>query len=106
MRVGGMYHSHRAENPHRHRQIETGAFLTNIGGRKVDRHRLRRIAEAGVQQRGLDAFARFADCGIRHADGDEVARGAGGIHVDFNIDEVRVNTVNGGATGSKEGHVK
>ena len=91
--------AHRAQNPHGHRQIEAGALLAHVGRREIDGHGLIRIAEAGIDERGFDALTAFAHRRIRHPDHNEVARRAGRVHVDFDVDQVRVDAIDGGAAG-------
>src|ERR1017187_6690662 len=60
------------------------------------------VAEAGVDEGALDPLAAFADGDIGHADHYGVARVAGGEHVDFDIDEVSINAINGGSAGFEQ----
>ena len=96
--------SHRAQNAERHRQIETRAFLANIGRRKIDGDGLVGITESGIEQRGLDALAAFAHRRIRHADGDEIARVSAGIHIHLDVDQVRFDSKDSRAAGPEKGH--
>ena len=91
-----------AENPQRHRQIERGAFLANIGGREIHGDRmLEWKIEAAVSQRGFDALAAFLHGVVRQAD-DVEAEFIGLRHVHLNLDEVGVDSKNRGAEGLEE----
>ena len=81
----------------RHGQIERRAFLADVGGRQIDRDGLRRrIIEAAIAQRGLDALAAFVHGIVRQAHDVEIARLAGpDVHLD--LDEVGVDSKHGGA---------
>ena len=102
--VGGGHRPHRSQDSERHGQIEAGAFLANIGRSKIDGYRLVRIPEAGIQQRRLDPFAALAHRGVRHADRDEVARAPTGIHVHFDVNQVRFDAEHSRTASPKKGH--
>ena len=100
----GTERAHGAQNGHGHGQIETGAFLADIGRGKVDGDGFGRIAEAGVEQRRFNALAAFFYRGVRHANGDEIALGASRIHIDLDVNDVRIDSLNGGAKSAKQSH--
>ena len=63
----------------------------------------RRDVVAAVLQRGADAVAALADCGIGQADGVKVVLvGLDAGAVDFHLDDVGVDAVDGGAEGLVE----
>src|SRR5579862_6239771 len=97
------YDTHGAEDSKGHRQIESSAFLAHVGRSEVDGHALAGIAEAGIDQGRFDALAAFSNGGVRHADGDELAAGAG-IQVDFDVDQMRIDAEDGGRKGTEQGH--
>ena len=102
--VGAADRSHRAQDPESHRQIEPRALLAHVGRRQIDGDRFVGIAEAGIEQRGLDALAAFAHRRIGHADRDEIARAAAGVHVHLDVDQVRFNSKDSRAAGPEKGH--
>ncbi len=104
MFVGSADGAHRAQDAERHRQIETRAFLADVGRRQVDGDGFVRITEAGIEQRGLDALAALAHGRIGHADRDEIARVAAGIHVHLDVDQVRFDSKDSRAAGPEKGH--
>ena len=56
-----------------------------------------RITEAGIDESGLDSLPAFPNGGIGHTDHEKVARRAGRIQVDFDIDQMSIDAVYGGA---------
>ena len=81
-----------------HGQVESGAFFLDVGGSEVDGDVRGRDVVAAVLQRGADAVAAFAHGGIGQADGVEVvliALDAGAV--DFDLNDVGVDAVDGGA---------
>ena len=104
MLIGRLRQAHRAQNPDSHGQIEPRAFLANIGRRQVDGDGFVGIAEAGVQQRRLDALPALAHRRIGHAHGDKIARRSV-VHIHFDVDQVRFNAEDSGGAGSEKGHV-
>ena len=102
--IEGLHGAHGAQDAHGHGQIEAGAFLAHVGRGEVDGDALVGVAEAGVDERALDALAAFADGDVGHADHYGVARVAGCEHVDFDIDQVSIDAVNGGAAGLEQRH--
>ncbi len=81
-----------------HGQIESGAFFLDVGGGEVDGDVGGRNVVAAVLERGADAVAAFADGGVGQADGVEVvliALDAGAV--DFDLNDVGVDAVDGGA---------
>ena len=99
-----LHGAHRAQDPHGHGQVEAGAFLAHVGGREIDGDAFVGIAEAGVDERALDALAAFPDGDVGHADHDGIPRVAGCEHVDFDIDQVSIDAVNRGAAGLEQRH--
>ncbi len=96
--------AHRAQNAQRHRQIESGSLLAHIGWRQVDRELLIGIAEAGIEKRALDPLAAFAHGGIGHANHHGIARVARREHVDFDIDQMSIDAIDGSAARFKQRH--
>ena len=96
--------SHRAQNAERHGQIESRAFLADIGGREVDGDGFVGIAEARIEQGGLDALAALAHGGVGHADRDEIARVAAGVHIHLDVDQVRFDSKDSRTAGPEKGH--
>ena len=89
--------AHAPDEPQGHGEIERRAFFANIGRGQVDGHPLAmRKLEATIAKRGLDAFTAFLDRVVRQPDDVEVLH-ARGTHVDLHLDEIRVDTVDGGA---------
>src|SRR5712692_862640 len=86
-----------AQDAERHGQIESRAFLADVGRGEVDGDALRRgEIEAAVLQCRLDALAAFLDGNVRQAHHVKIAQAArADVHLDF--DEVGINAVNGGA---------
>ncbi len=104
--VGLAHCPHRTQDPQRHRQVEARAFLANIRRREVDGDGLVRIAEARIEQRRFYALAALANRGVRHAYRDEIAGAAAGVHVHFDIDEMRLDPEDSGAAGPEQGHIR
>jgi hypothetical protein len=55
-----------------------------------------RKLETAIAQCGLYAFAAFLDGVVRQADHVEILH-AGGTHVDFHLDKIGVDAIDGGA---------
>lgn len=92
-----------AENADGDRQIEAGALFTDVSGGEIDGDVRGRDQVAGVLDSGTDAIAAFADGGIGKTDGVEVILlGDCAAVIDFDVDQVGVNPINGGAKGFKE----
>ena len=68
--------THGSQNAEGHGKIKPRAFFAHVGRGQIDGDGLIGIAEAGVDERGLDAFPALAHRCIRHPDRDEVARRA------------------------------
>ena len=102
--IQALHRTHRPQNPQRHRQVEAGPFLAHVGGRQVDGELLVGISEARIDQRALDALAALAHGGIGHADHHGIARVARRKHVDFDIDQVSIDAVDGSAARFKQRH--
>jgi hypothetical protein len=102
--VEPFHRAHGPENAHRHRQVEAGPFFADIRGREVDRDRLIRISESGIDQRALDALAALPDRDVRHPDRHEVARRAGLVHVHLDIDQMSIDAIHGGTAGFEQRH--
>ena len=96
--------SHRAQDSESHGQIETRAFLAHIGGCKIDGDGFVGVTETGIKQRALDTFPAFAHRCVGHADGDEIARVAAGVHVHLDVNQVRFYSKDSRATGPEKGH--
>jgi len=62
------------------------------------------ISEIGLVVPLFNALAALAHCGIGHADGNEIARCARLVHVDFDIDQMSIDAINGSAAGLKQRH--
>ena len=95
---------HGAENPDGHRQIEARSLFADVGRGQVDGERLVGVPEAGVHERGFDPLAALAHGYVGHSHGHGVLGIAGGVQVDFDIDQVSIDAVNGGAEDLEEGH--
>ena len=93
-----------AQDSQRHREVEAGALFADIGGGQIDGETLIGIAEAGIHQGGLDALAALAHCHIGHPNRNGVARRARPVHVDFDIDQMSIDAINGGATSLEQRH--
>ena len=90
-----------------HGQVESGAFFLDVGGGEVDGDVGGGNVVAAVLQRGADAVAALADGGVGQADGVEVvliALDAGAV--DFDLNDVGVDAVDGGAESFIEHEVK
>jgi len=89
----------------RHRQIERGTFLADIGRGKIDGDRVPgRKIEAAIAQSSADAFAALLHGNVRQADDGEMALERGyDVHLGF--DEVGVNAEHG-CTECLEKHPK
>src|SRR5713226_3391479 len=96
MFVATAHRAHRAENSEGHGEVEPGSFFANIRGSEIDGDRFIWISEARVEQRRFDSFAALAHRGVRHSYSDEVARIAAGIHVDFDVDQVCIDSKDSG----------
>ena len=84
-------------------EIEAGALFFQVGRREVDGDAGGGDVEAAVADGGENAVAAFPDRGVGQADGREdhlVVDGAG--VVDLDIDEVRVDAIDGGAACFEE----
>ena len=85
-----------------HREIERRAFFANIGGREIDGYALTMgKLEAAVAESGLNAFTAFLDGVVRQTHDVEVLH-AGGTDIDFDVDEVGVDAVDGSALRFEE----
>ncbi len=73
--------------------------LRTLAGARLMVTRLCGIAKAGIHQRRFDALAALAHGEIGHADHGEIARRSGREHVDFDVDQVRIDAINCGAAG-------
>ena len=96
--------SHRTQDAERHGQIETRAFLADVGGRQVNGHGFVGVTEARIQQRGLDALPALAHGRIGHADSDEIARVAAGVHIHLDVNQVRFDSKDSRTAGPEKGH--
>jgi len=106
MLVEALHRTHRAEDAEGDRQIETAPFLANISRSQIDGDSLVRVAESRVDEGALDTLAALADCGVGHADHDGVTGRARRKHIDFDIDQMGIDAINGGATGLEQRHWK
>ena len=87
-----------AENAERHRQIEAGAFLPDVGRREVNGDVGGRNVVAAILQSRANALAALPHRGIGQADGGEVVLvGFYRRNIDFNLNQVRVDAIDGGA---------
>ena len=89
----GLYDAHGAEDSDRHRQVEARALFADVGRGEIDGHRLVGVSEAGVEERGLDSLPALAHGDVGHTDHAGVLCRTAGIHVDFDVDQVRVNAI-------------
>ena len=88
------------EEAERHREIESGAALSKIGRRQVDRDGARRDREAGVAQRGPHAIARLAHAGVGKPDDGEAGEPVGGI--DLDVEHAGLEPQGGGGVDAGE----
>jgi hypothetical protein len=95
--------THRSQDANRHGKVEARALFAHVGGSEIDGDSLVGISETGIDQSGLDALATLAHRDIGHPDHSEIARRAG-IHVDFDIDHMSIDAVNGGAVSFEQRH--
>ncbi len=80
-----------------------GAFLLDVGGSEVDGDERGGNQVAGVLDGGANAVAALAHGGVGQADGVEVVLiGNDTAVVDFDIDQVGVDAVDGCAEGLEE----
>src|ERR1700716_713494 len=80
-------------------------YWSMAGGGQVDGNAfVIGIAKTRVDESGLNALPALSNSGVGHTDGDTIARRAGRVHVDFDIDQVSINAVNGGAAGFEQRH--
>src|ERR1700761_5947639 len=93
--------SHRAENRSSHGQVEARALFTNVSRCEVDGYGFAGITEAGIEQRRLDALAALLHRSIGHTHRDEVPARARRIHVYLDIDQMRINALNGRTEGTE-----
>ncbi len=87
-------------------QVEAGPFLLQVRRREIDGDARGRKVEARVLDGSADAVAALADSGVGQTHGvklllGELDRG----EVDFDLNEVGVDTIDGGAADFEEGHV-
>ena len=87
-----------AEDAKRDGEIETGALLSHISGRQVDRDSLKWKEEPAVGNGGANALARLTHRGIRQSHNcygqGRLGLAPHGRQINFNIDEVGVDAVN------------
>ncbi len=81
----GFHATSGGENAEGDREIERGAFLTEVSRSKVDRDAVLGKGEAGVADGRAHAFAALAHGGVGEAHGGE--HGQTRRHVDFDADE-------------------
>ncbi len=94
--------SHAAGQPQGHGQIESGAFLADVGGREVNCDALAMgKLKAAVAQRGFDALAAFFHGVIRQPDNVKIGH-ARRAYIDLHFDEVSVDAVDGSAERLEE----
>ena len=96
--------THGAKNGRCHGQVEARAFLAQVSRRKINGDGFTRVAVTGVQQSRFNPFPALLHGGIRHAHCDKVARRTGRVHIDFDVDQVRVDALDGSAKSAKKGH--
>jgi hypothetical protein len=85
-----------AQNRKRHGQIERRAFLSDVGGRQIDRDAQNREIMAAIFQRGLDAFAALLDSHVRQAHHIKIpGPPRADVHLDF--DQIGVDAKHRGA---------
>ncbi len=104
MVVQARYRAHRAQNAERHRQIEPRALFAHVRRGEIDGDGFVGVPEPGIDQRALDALAALANRRVGHAYSDEIARRARLVHVDFNIDQMSIDAVYGGAERLEQRH--
>ena len=92
--------SHGAQNADGHGQIEAGAFLAHVGRRQVDGERPcwgSRNPEFMSADLMRSRLSRTAISGMPTV--TESRAIAGGVHVDFDVDQMRIDAVHGRAAG-------
>ena len=94
------------QDAERHRKIEAGAFLANVGRRQIDGNALRGgEVEPAILDRGLDALTALFNRDVGKSDHIEVPHPTG-ADIDFDFDLVGVDTEHGGAERLEEHAVK
>ena len=88
------------ENAECDRQIETPAFLGQIGGREVDGNAARGKLELGGEQRAAHPVAAFFHLGLGQADDGQTRQTVGQMHLDR--DGRRINAGEGAAVHNSE----
>ena len=86
-----------------HRQIETRSLFLHVRGSEIDRDVSWRNVVPGILQRGANPLTALTHGRIGQADGSEVVFSE--LHarnIDFDIDEVGVDAVNGGGKSLEE----
>ena len=94
------------EDAKRDRQIETCAFFTNVRRRQINRGLVKGKEECAVVDGGPNPLSRLAHGEIRQADNYH-GRGSvrlvpHGSQIDFDIDQVGVDSIDGGGLSTKE----
>ena len=88
------------EQANRNGQVETGAELSDVGGREIYRYALERKSVAGIGERGADPLPALADRALGKPDGRERWKAAADVYLD--VDRVRVDAEDGRGTYSRE----
>ena len=86
-----------AKDAERHRQIESRSLFLHVRGSQIDRDVSGRNVVAGILQRRANPLAALANGGIGQAHGREVVfTKLHARNIDFDIDQIGVDAVNGG----------
>ncbi len=94
-----------ANDAERHREIESRSFLLQVGGGKINRDLARRNIVAAVLERRLHALSALLYGGIRETDGKELVIAlCDSRDIDFHLDEVGIDPINGSAEGLVKHH--
>jgi hypothetical protein len=84
-------------------EIEAGALFFEVGGSQINGDASGGKVEAGVLDGGTDAVTRFSNGRVGKSDGGKgFFLGFDAGEVDLYVDDVRVDTVHGGATSFEE----
>src|ERR1700682_3777970 len=94
------------EDAERHWQVEPRPLFPHISGRQVNRCLVKRKKEGAVVDSGTNAFARFTHGKVGQTDNGHRSRRIGLVanwcEIDFNIDEVGVDAIDGRGLGAEE----
>jgi hypothetical protein len=82
------------------REVEGGAFLSDIGGGEIDGDALQRERVARVGEGGVDAVPPFPDGALRQTDRHEGGEAIGDVGLDLH--QIGVDTEDGGGAHAGE----